>query len=160
VKNKRAIVPGEVATEEEVYSGGDIYLKGSFFMHSLRCLIGDDIFFPTLKRLATDEAYTYHNFVTTDDVEKLFSKAYGKDLKPFFDFYLHTTNVIDVHVKEVGFQKYQVKVNNFFMPLPFEIAFNGTTTTLVIPAEGILVQSVFPPVVDPRGNYLKKVTIQ
>ena len=28
--------------------------KGSFFMHSLRYVIGDELFFPTLKKLATD----------------------------------------------------------------------------------------------------------
>ena len=64
------MVPGDEATVEEVYSGGNIYGKGSFFMHSLRYLIGDDIFFPTLKKLATDTAYTYDHFVTSMDVEK------------------------------------------------------------------------------------------
>ena len=160
VRNKKAMVLGDEVTEEEVYSGGDIYGKGSFFMHGLRYVIGDDIFFPTLKKLATDPKYTYNNFVTTDDVEKLFSSAAGKDLKPFFDFYLRTTNVIDVNVKEIGFQKYQIKINNFFMPLPFDITLTDKTNRLIIPAEGIVVNSVLPPQVDARGFYLKKVTIQ
>jgi aminopeptidase N len=160
VRNKKAMVLGEEITEEEVYSGGDIYGKGSFFMHSLRYVTGDDIFFPALKKLATDPAYTYNNFVTTDDVEKLFSRASGKDLKPFFDFYLRTTNVIDVNVKEIGFQKYQVKITNFFMPLPFDIVVNDKASKMVIPAEGIVVNSVSPPQVDPKGFYLKKLTIQ
>ena len=160
VRNKKAMVLGDEVTEEEVYSGGDIYGKGSFFMHSLRYLIGDDIFFPTLKKLATDPAYTYDNFVTTDDVEKLFSRASGKDLKPFFDFYLRTTNVVEVNVKEIGFQKYQVKVTNFFMPLPFDITANDKTSKMIIPAEGLVVNSVAPPQVDPKGFYLKKITIQ
>ena len=160
VRNRKAMVLGEEVTEEEVYSGGDIYLKGSFFMHSLRYLIGDAIFFPTLKKLATDPAYTYYNVVTTDDVEKLFSGASGKDLKPFFDFYLRTTNVIEVNVKEIGFQKYQVKINNFFMSLPFDITANDKTTKLVIPKEGITINSILPPQVDAKGFYLKKVTLQ
>jgi len=101
-KNRKAIVPaGDEITEEEVYAGGDIYGKGSFFMHSLRYFIGDEIFFPTLKKLSTDPQSTYDNFVTTMDVEKLFSNAAGKDLKPFFDFFLRTTNVLDITVKEV-----------------------------------------------------------
>ena len=160
VRNRKAMVLGDEVTEEEVYSGGDIYLKGSFFMHSLRYLIGDAIFFPTLKKLATDPAYTYDNVVTTDDVEKLFSGASGKDLKPFFDFYLRTTNVIEVNVKEIGFQKYQVKINNFFMSLPFDITANDKTTKLVIPKEGITINSILPPQVDAKGFYLKKVTLQ
>jgi aminopeptidase N len=160
VKNKKAMVLGDQVTEEEVYSGGDIYGKGSFFMHGLRYVIGDDIFFPTLKKLATDPQYTYDNFVTTDDIEKLFSSASGKDLKPFFDFYLRTTNVIDVNVKEIGFQKYQIKINNFFMPLPFEITANEKTSRIIIPGEGIVVNSVLPPQVDAKGFYLKKLTLQ
>ena len=160
IKNKKAMVLGDEVTEEEVYSGGDIYGKGSFFMHGLRYVIGDDIFFPALKKLATDPKYTYDNFVTTDDVEKLFSTAAGKDLKPLFDFYLRTTNVIEVNVKEIGFQKYQIKINNFFMPLPFDITLNDKTSRLIIPMEGIVVNSVLPPQVDAKGFYLKKVTIQ
>ncbi len=160
VKNKKAMVLGEEITEEEVYSGGDIYGKGSFFMHSLRYLIGDEIFFPTLKKLATDPNYTYDNVVTTDDVEKLFSTASEKNLKPFFDFYLRTTQVVDINVKEVGFQKYQVKINNFFMPLPLDIMSNGKLEKITIPAEGIVVNGTSAPQIDPKGNYLKKITIQ
>jgi len=160
VKNRKAMVLGDWVTEEEVYSGGDIYGKGSFFMHGLRYLIGDAIFFPTLKKLATDPKYTYDNVVTTDDVEKLFSGASGKDLKPFFDFYLRTTNVFDVNVKETGYQKYLVKITNFFMPLPFDIVANDKTSRMIIPAEGIVISSATPPQVDPQGFYLKKVTIQ
>ncbi len=160
VRNKKAMVLGEEITEEEVYSGGDIYGKGSFFMHSLRYLVGDGVFFPTLKKLATDPKYTYDNVVTTDDVEKLFSEASGKNLKPFFDFYLRTTNVMDVNVKEIGYQKYQIKINNFFMPLPFDIMTDGKITQTIIPAEGIVVSSAYAPQIDPKGNYLKKITIQ
>lgn len=160
VRNKKAMVSGDEVDEEEVYSGGDIYGKGSFFMHGLRYVTGDDIFFPTLKKMATDPKYTYDNFVTTTDVEQLFSSASGKDLKPFFDFYLRTTNVIDVNVKEIGYQKYQIKINNFFMPLPFDITANNQTSRLIIPAEGITVNSTLPPQVDTKGFYLKKVTIQ
>jgi aminopeptidase N len=159
VRNKKAMVLGEEITEEEVYSGGDIYGKGSFFMHSLRYLIGDEIFFPALKKLATDPKYTYDNVVTTDDVEKLFSGAAGKNLKPFFDFYLRTTDVIEVNIKEVGYQKYQVKVKNFFMPLPFDVLSNGNLDKIIIPAEGITVNSMYAPQIDPKGNYLKKITI-
>ena len=128
-------------------------------MHSLRYVIGDSIFFPTLKKLATDPQYTYDNFVTSADVERLFSTASGIDLKPFFDFYLRTTDVIDVNVRQIGFQKYQIKINNFFMPLPFDITANAQTSKLIIPAEGIVVNSALPPQVDAKGYYLKKVTI-
>ncbi len=160
-RNRNPIVPaGDEISEKEVYAGGDIYGKGSFFMHSLRYVIGDAIFFPTLKKLATDPQYTYDNFVTTMDVEKLFSTAVGQDLKPFFDFYLRTTNVLDITIKEIGFHKFQIKINNSFMPLPLEITTNGQTSRIVIAKEGITVNSDLPPQVDAKGFYLKKITIQ
>ena len=159
VRNKKPVVPGDVATEEEVYSGGDIYGKGSFFMHTLRFVIGDDVFFPTLKKLSTDPQTTYDNFVTTMDVEKLFSTASGKNLKPFFDFYLRTTDILDITIKEIGYQKFQIKVNNSFMTLPFEVTANGQTTRMNISNEAIIINSALPPQVDAKGYYLKKVTI-
>ena len=120
IKYKKPMVGGEELSEDETYAFTDIYTKGSFFMHSLRFLIGDAIFFPTLKKLATDSAYTYYNFVTTRDVEQLFSGAAQQDLRPFFDFYMRTTEVLDFSVKETGYQQYLIRLNNFFMPLPLK----------------------------------------
>ena len=159
IKYKKPMVGGEELSEDETYAFTDIYTKGSFFMHSLRFLIGDDIFLPTLKKLATDPAYTYDNFVTTQDVEALFSKAAGKDLKPFFDFYMRTTDVLDFSIKETGYQQYTIKLNNFFMPLPLEITTSNGKEKYSIGKEGIKIQSATPPLVDPNGYYLKKVTI-
>jgi aminopeptidase N len=129
-------------------------------MHSLRYVLGDNLFFPTLKKLATDPQYTYDNFVTTDDVERLFSKESKQDLKPFFDFYMKTTDVLDISINETGYQKYLIKVNNFFMPLPFEITTTSGTNRTVINKDGITVNGNVPPQVDAKGFYLKKITIQ
>lgn len=158
IRYKKPMVGVGEMSEDETYNQTDIYAKGSFFMHSLRYLIGDDIFLPTLKKLATDPAYTYDNTVTTDDVEKLFSTAARQDLKPFFDFYLRTTNVLDISVKETGYQKYLVKVNNYFMPLPLEISSSAGTSNNVISPDGIMVNSSTPPLIDPKGYFLKRVT--
>jgi hypothetical protein len=73
---------------------------------------------------------------------------------------LRTTKVLDITIKEVGFQKFQIKVNNYFMDLPFDIMTNGKTVRTMITNEGIIVNSATPPQVDAKGNYLKKITIQ
>jgi aminopeptidase N len=160
IKYKKPMVGGEEMSENDTYTDNDVYTKGSFFMHSLRYVIGDDIFLPTLKQLATDPAYTYDNFVTTTDVEKLFSKASNQQLKPFFDFYTRTTDVLDVVVKEIGAQKYSIKINNFFMPLPLDITTSKGTSRMMIPKEGVTVESNAAPQVDTKCYYLKKITIQ
>jgi len=159
IANKVPVVPGEVANTGEVYTG-DIYVKGAFFMHSLRYVIGDEIFFSTLKKLATDTSYTYNNFVTTDDVEKLFSTRSGKDLKPLFDLYLRTTNKIEVSVVNIGFNEYALQLKNFSMELPFDILTDHGTEHLLIGKKVIKIKSAFPPVADPEGHYFKKVTIE
>ncbi len=160
IRNKKPMVGGEELSEDETYAGNDIYTKGSFFMHSLRYVLGDDLFLPTLKQLSTDPKYTYDNFVTSTDVEQLFSSASKQNLKPFFDFYLRSTDVLDISVKEVGYQKYLIKVENFFMPLPFDIGTNTGTNKILINKEGITVTSNYAPQVDAKGYYLKKITLQ
>ncbi len=159
-RNKKPMVGGEELSEDEAYAGRDIYAKGSFFMHSLRYVLGDEIFLPTLKKLATDPKYTYDNFVTTKDVEELFCTASKQDLKPFFNFYVYTNDVLDISVKEVGYQKYQITLNNFFMPLPLDIGPGDKPTRTMIGKEGIVVTSNGAPQVDAKGHYLKKITIQ
>ncbi|MEI8097774.1 MAG: M1 family metallopeptidase [Sediminibacterium sp.] len=160
IRNKKPMVGGEELSEDETYAGNDIYTKGSFFMHSLRYVLGDDLFLPTLKQLSTDPKYTYDNFVTSTDVEQLFSSASKQNLQPFFDFYLRSTDVLDISVKEVGYQKYLIKVENFFMPLPFDIGTNTGTNKMLINKEGVTVTSNYAPQVDAKGYYLKKITIQ
>jgi aminopeptidase N len=160
IRNKKPMVGGEELSEDETYAGNDIYTKGSFFMHSLRYVLGDDLFLSTLKQLSTDPKYTYDNFVTTKDVEELFSTASKQNLKPFFNFYMYSTDVLDISVKEVGYQKYLIKVENFFMPLPFDISTTSGTNKMVINKEGITVTSNYAPQVDAKGYYLKKITLQ
>ena len=160
IRNKKPMVGGEELSEDETYAGNDIYTKGSFFMHSLRYVLGDDLFLPTLKQLSTDPKYTYDNFVTTKDVEQLFSTASKQNLQPFFNFFMYTTDVLDISIKEVGYQKYLIKVENFFMPLPFDINTTNGTNKMVINKEGITVTSNYAPQVDAKGYYLKKITLQ
>ncbi len=160
IRNKKPMVGGDELSEDETYAGSDIYTKGSFFMHSLRYVIGEEIFLPTLKKLATDSKYSYDNFVTTTDVEQLFSNESKQNLKPLFDFYTRTTDVLDISIKETGYNKYLIKVNNFFMPLPFDITTASGTTKTIINKDGITINSSLPPLVDAKGYYLKKITLQ
>jgi aminopeptidase N len=160
IKYKKPMVGAEELSEDETYAGNDIYTKGSFFMHSLRYVLGDAIFLPTLKKLATEPAYTYDNFVTSKEVENLFSKEAGYSLQPFFDFYLRTTNLIDFTIKEIGYQQYQLNINNYFMDLPVDIVTNGKLERIIVGKEGVKLKSEFPPMIDPKGYYLKKVSLQ
>jgi aminopeptidase N len=159
IRNRKPVVQGEGITMSDTYNN-DVYVKGSFFMHTLRCVMGDALFFPTLKELATNPAYTYHNFVNTTDVEQLFSKRAGRNLKPLFDLYLRTTDLLDIVVAQTGPQDYNIKLNNFTMSLPVEITTDAGIQKLMVGKEGVTVTSNTPPSIDAKGAYLKKITIQ
>lgn len=157
IRNIKPLVQGAEVNSADTYTG-DVYTKGAFFMHTLRYVIGDTIFFPTLKRLATDSLYTYHNFVTSDDVEKLFSSQSGMDLKPLFDFYLRTTKKIDFIIKQTGIGEYVIETRELPMPLPVEIITDSGLQRMIITQKPLKLKTGLPPVIDASGHYFKRVT--
>lgn len=158
-ENKKPVVMDKDVDSDSAYHP-DIYGKGAFFMHTIRYVIGDDIFFPTLKKLATDSAYTYDRLISTDDVEHLFSTASGKDLKPLFDFFLRTTQKLEVVLKQVGEEKYFLRISNFDMPLPMEVTTDSGSLRVQVDKKGINITSKTLPQVDPKVFYLKKLIFE
>jgi aminopeptidase N len=160
VENKKPIVQGEEVNSQDTY-GRDIYFKGALFMNTLRYVVGDEVFFPTLKRLATDPKYTYDNFVTTDDVEKLFSDASRTNLKPLFDFYLRTTNLLDITIKQTGLTSWVIQAKQMpAMQLPIDLSTSSGTTKVMLTNQAIKIESKTLPVLDPSSRYLKRVVIE
>lgn len=156
IQNDKPIVLGKDITEFDAYNS-DIYTKGGFFMHTLRYVIGDSVFFPTIKHLSTDSNTTYTHTTNTADVEKLFSRASGTDLSPLFHLYLYTTDKLEVDVRQQDATHYLVKLLNIDMPLPLDITTDTETSRKMIDKKGVVVASVTMPLVDPRVFYLKKV---
>ena len=150
---------GDEVDSDSAYHG-DIYGKGAFFMHTLRYVMGDDIFFPTLKKLATDPQYTYDNTVTTADVEKLFSGAYGKSLEPLFHLFLYTTNKLEVQVKQTKENEYLVKLLNLDMQIPIDVQTDAGIQRITTDKKGTTVTSKSPINIHPKVFYLKKVIIE
>jgi len=122
--------------------------------------MGDDKFFPTLKKLATDPQYTYDNTVVTADVEKLFSGAYGKSLDPLFHLFLYTTDMLEVSVKKTKENEYQVKLLNLDMTIPIDIQTDTGIQRIMVDKTGAVVTSKSPVIIDPRVFYLKKVIME
>ena len=158
-ENRYPVVRGEEVDSDSAYTG-DIYGKGAFFMHTLRYIMGDQLFFPTLKKLATDPQYTYDNTVVTADVEKLFSGAYGKSLQPVFHLFLYTTDKLEIHVKQTAEDKYLIRLLNIEMPLPVDIITDQGKQRLMLDKKGITVSSKKALQIDPSMFYLKKVIME
>lgn len=158
-QNRYPVVRGDEVDSDSAYYG-DIYGKGAFFMHTLRYVIGDDIFFPTLKKLATDPQYTYDNTVVTSDVEKLFSGAFGKSLQPLFHLFLYTTDKLEIHVKQTADDKFFIKLLNLDMQVPVDVVTDAGVKRMMIDKKGISVTSKTPLQIDPSVFYLKKVIME
>lgn len=153
------VVRGEEVDSDSAYKA-PIYAKGAFFMHSLRFVVGDEVFFPTLKKLATAPQYTYDNMVHTNDVEALFSNASGIDLKPFFNFFLRTANKLEFLVKENQANSYFISLRNIDMPLPVMIKTDAGIKRVMLDKKGMTVKSSTTPVIDPDIYYLKRVILE
>ncbi|PLW91064.1 MAG: peptidase M1 [Mucilaginibacter sp.] len=158
-QNKQPIVLGKDIDEASAYNS-DIYGKGGFFMHTLHYVMGDTLFFKTLKGLATDPQFTYDHQNVTDDVEHYFSKAYGQSLKPLFDMYLLTTDKLEIDVKARPGDSYIIKLQNINMALPVDVVTDEGKHRLMISPQGQTVSSKTIPAIDPDSWYLKKVVLE
>jgi len=158
-KNKLPIVQADDVDSDQAYHG-DIYGKGAFFMHTLRYVMGDDLFFPTLKKFANDPKYIYDNTVTTNDVEQYFSAANGKSLKPLFDLFLRSTDKLEISVRQTDANKYEVQVLNLDFDLPFEIITSSGPQKVVLNKKVTTIISDTLPLIDKDTYYLKKITIE
>ncbi len=158
-ENKIPIVIGKDIDEETAYNN-DIYGKGAFFMHTICYVMGEDAFFPALKKFVTSPKYTYDNLVTTDDVEQFFSQESGRDLKPLFDLYLRSVNKLEVHVKQQRNSRYLIQLQNMSIPLPMDITTDAGTKRMIVDSKGLVVDSKTMPVIDANTFYLKKVIME
>jgi aminopeptidase N len=158
-QNRVPIVQGSEIDTDQAYQS-DIYGKGAFFMHTMRYVMGDDIFFPTLKKLATDPQYTYDNTITTDDVEKLFSTAYGKSLKPLFDLYLYSTNKLEISLKQIDTNKYRIQLLNLNLEIPIEVITDTGIQKITLSKNATTLDATRLPIIDPKVYYLKKIIVE
>ena len=158
-QNKLPIVQGDVVDSRQAYHS-DIYGKGAFFMHTLRYIMGDDIFFAALKSFAMDPRYTYTHTVVTRDVLQHFNQYAKRDLTSLFTLFLYTTEKLTVKVRQVQSGAYMVSLTNLDMPLPLEIETDGGRKKIMVSGKETRVMSTTMPFVDPDGYYLKRVVYE
>jgi aminopeptidase N len=119
---------------------GDMYLKGSLLLETLRDVIGDDSLWFTIFR-GIQERFRYQP-VRTEDIVSYFNTATGKDYTYFFDQYLRhpAIPVLALTVRQDGeglrvAYKWEADVPDFRMPIKVTLArdsfaFIYPTTTL------------------------------
>ncbi|WP_143962518.1 M1 family metallopeptidase [Litoribacter populi] len=153
ITNSQPIVKGTNLTAEEAYHP-EIYTKGAYILHSLRFMVGDELFFPMLKGLVNDERFIYQNRTSTDEVIEFMETYTEKSLRGFFDLYLFTTDIPKVNLKRKGRGTYQLSLENIDFTMPVEIKTDEGIKTVDLSKKPVTIRSNQAPEVDPRGWYL------
>ncbi len=159
IRNNKPLVLGKDIDGKTAYQG-DIYPKGAFFMHTLAYIMGDEAFYPALKKFATSAQYTYDNPVVTADVEQFFSKEAGIDFKPLFDLFIFSTDKLEISMKEMTNNRYSLQLNNIKMTLPVDVVTDEGSKRLMLSDKPLVITSKTMPVVDPNWFYLRKIIIE
>ncbi len=162
-----AVAPRTSQLSTEIYRA-PIYTKGSWTLHTLRYLVGEEDFFEILRRFAyptpaleqvTDGSQT--RFVTTDDFLHLCESIAGRDLDWFFEVYLRQPQLPVLRSRIEGNTlrlKWETPLDMKF-PMPVDVQLGDETRRVDIPPGGV--EMSFPagvkPVVDPEDWVLKEL---
>ncbi|HLU88342.1 MAG TPA: M1 family metallopeptidase [Cyclobacteriaceae bacterium] len=155
IPNKQPIVAPENATSDEAYHS-EVYSKGAYVIHSLRFILGDELFFPMLRSFLADERFTYSNLVDTGDFVAFVQQFSGRDLKGFFNMYLYTNNLPEIRVRKKGKNRYFVEIPNIDFFIPMAIDTSDGIVRVELSADPVIVESSSPITVDPEGWFLKR----
>jgi len=155
IPHARPVLSPPNSTEKTAYHP-EIYTKGAMVIHSLRGVLGDELFFPALKAFASEEQFTYLNLVTTKDFTDFIQRYTGQNLEGFFKLYLETTNLPELKVRKQGKEGYRIALEGIDFEMPVEINTSEGSQKLLIGKKGVLVTSSSLPEVDPRGWLMLK----
>src|SRR5690606_2225114 len=119
--------------------------------HSLRGILGDEVFFPMLKAFAADDRFTYANLVSTSDFTGFVRDFSGQNLQEFFRFYLTTVELPFLKVRKKGKKGYLVSLQGINFQMPLEIRTSEGLQKIPLGTKPTFVASTSPIVVDPKG---------
>jgi aminopeptidase N len=137
------IVPDvDTLNADRIFSWRYTYVKGSYVLHILRGMLGDNAFFNCLKTYSNDPA-TKYGYAKTEDVKRTFEQASGKNLTEFFNDWVYgegwPMHHINWYVNNNGYLN--IKVNQrqshpsvSFFEVPLRVQFKNATkdTTLIL----------------------------
>lgn len=171
ILNKAPIVSGKSRTEEDVYDadkggpGGDIYVKGSWMLHTLRGLIGDPAFFEVTRRAVYGRpdprpGNFAPRFSSSKEYRAIVNQVTGADYGWFFDIYLDQAALPDLVQTRQGNRltlEWKTPGNRPF-PMPVEVEVDGKVTRLAMTGgrDTLTVPEGAHVVVDPMARILKR----
>jgi aminopeptidase N len=146
----------------------DAYAKGAWVLHSLRGLMGDERFFPMLRRWAYPTAEMEKitdgrqcRLVSTEDLLRHASETAGRDLSWFFEVYLRQPELPRLRSSRQGDELtlWWETAGDLPFPMPVEILGARGELVRLEMAEGRVTlpwpAALADPVVDPRARLLR-----
>jgi aminopeptidase N len=173
-----AIAPREEFSADQLYfddpaghgPAGDIYSKGTWLLHSLRFLIGEDAFWRSVRRLVYDTIHPEEllppisaRLRSTDDFMRIASDEAGQDLAWFFEVYARRGPLPELVLTESdsGLVLEWHSVGGLEFPMPIPVRVNGEMRRVVFDGN----RATLPGVrksdvqVDPLMQVLRKLPI-
>ena len=148
----------------------DIYGKGGWTLHTLRGLIGDDLFWQATKELVYGTADTNQltypiapRYRNSAEFEAIVNRLTGKDFRWFFAVYLEQAALPELKQQRTDSQvtlTWQVPAGGAF-PMPLEVAINGKVQQLDF-SKGPVVLPLQPSdrlVIDPQMKVLQQLPL-
>lgn len=138
-KTTEPIYISNPSNESLIFDYGLTYGKGAVVLHMLRGVLGDSLFFQSLKNYQNSE-FT-HKSATVDDFRKIAEKTSNQDLKYFFDQWIYGVSYPRYTFDYTQTQADRLKINvsqqnlntnpTFFkMPIEFKIIFESGKETM------------------------------
>lgn len=124
---------GHLQRDPQIYRA-IVYDKGAYVLHMLRGLVGDESFFRSLRTFQERERFTKAG---TDDLREVMEEVSGRDLKPYFEAWVHGTDVPALSVEwrtspAPGGQRTEVTVRAEHVPgpLPLDLTLRDDATSV------------------------------
>lgn len=171
IQNKVPLVRGRLITEEEVYEpskggpGQDIYVKGSWMLHTLRGLIGDKAFWD-VTRLAVygrpdpRPGNFAPRFGSSREYEGFVRRVTGKDYGWFFDVYLRQAALPELVETRDGdrLTLAWIAPGGGPFPMPIDVEVDGVVRRLAMTGGrgALAVPAAAHVVVDPWARVLRR----
>lgn len=152
ILNAGAVAPRDPMSTADMYfgdrpgsPGGDIYSKGAWILHTLRWVVGDEAFFPILRRMAypdpdledlTDGSACH--FATTDEFQAIAEEISGQDLGWLFEVYLRQPKLPKLETRQKGDKLYLEwdVPDDLPFPMPVQVQAGDLILRVDVPAGG------------------------
>ena len=167
--NCHPIVMDGVITSEQAFNS-DIYGKGGWTLHTLRWLIGDELFWQATRELLYGSSDTHSisypiapRYRNTQDFIDIVNKVSGKDYSWMFKVYLKQAalpELLQTRTDNELILKWQTPENLAF-PMPISISINGKTSVYTTKDDQITLQVGLQDhvIIDPEMQVLRYLPI-